>query len=355
MGVTLDDIARVAECSRSAVSNILARGDVRYSRRLRARVAEVARELGYVPNGPARSLITGRSQAIGFVGANWNDPHLFQALSAAGEIVARHRHQLMLSAVTGKTDWCLMLKNRRADLVIPFAGEPDAISVPPELAPWRDRIVSFGWQEDRPKFCRYSVVWSVREEARLVADHLGGLNHRRIAVLSGDYISLRTAVFARCWRERGVEPLILVCPDAGNPMAPDGGLALLGDYPQDRILVTEGADGATQLRAALDRDMATSAVFARNDQIAAEALEAANAMGIATPGRLSVVGSGDYAAGFSCGPRLTSIVPPLTAAIRLILDDYFAALEEKRPQRSEDIQLPVTLHVGQTTGPARPD
>lgn len=64
--VTIIDVARAANVSRTTVSNVL-NGNGGYSEETRQSVVEAARRLGYKPNLAARSLITRSSRLIGLI------------------------------------------------------------------------------------------------------------------------------------------------------------------------------------------------------------------------------------------------------------------------------------------------
>jgi LacI family transcriptional regulator len=64
-GVTIKDIAKRSNLSHTTVSRVLnRRADAFISEATRARILELAREMGYQPNGYARALATGRTHTI---------------------------------------------------------------------------------------------------------------------------------------------------------------------------------------------------------------------------------------------------------------------------------------------------
>lgn len=73
MPVTLKDVALRAGVSRSAVSRTFTDG-ASVSARMRQKVEQAARELGYTPNALASSLTTGRTGLIGLVSNNFHNP-----------------------------------------------------------------------------------------------------------------------------------------------------------------------------------------------------------------------------------------------------------------------------------------
>ncbi len=66
MRVTLKDVAKVAGVSPKTVSRVVNdQGEIREA--TRERVLAAIQELGYRPNRLARSLTTGRTQAVGII------------------------------------------------------------------------------------------------------------------------------------------------------------------------------------------------------------------------------------------------------------------------------------------------
>jgi LacI family transcriptional regulator len=104
--------------------------------------------------------------------------------------------------------------------------------------------------------------------------------------------------------------------------------------------------------ALLDRADRPTGIVAMSDELAAGVLDAAAARGVDVPGQLSVVGFDDTATATSTNPPLTTVNQPLAEkgeiAARLLLD-----LLDGKPGTAETVvELPTTLIVRASTGPA---
>ncbi|MEM5503021.1 LacI family DNA-binding transcriptional regulator [Ahrensia kielensis] len=77
--VTALDVAKRAGVSQPTVSRVFSRGSM-VRKSVREKVEAAARDLGYMPNTLARSLITGKSRTIGVVVAYLNNPFYPEAL-----------------------------------------------------------------------------------------------------------------------------------------------------------------------------------------------------------------------------------------------------------------------------------
>src|SRR5215831_711002 len=82
--VTISDIARELRITKMAVSKAL-RGHKDISEATRGRVAEIARNLGYVPNTTSRSLRFRRTQLIGVVAPSFMYSFFSEVLEGANE------------------------------------------------------------------------------------------------------------------------------------------------------------------------------------------------------------------------------------------------------------------------------
>ena len=91
--VTLLDIAKYANVSRTTASMVLNNKDINVSEETRNRVLEAAKELNYIPNSLARSLSTKKSYTIGFVIPDIENP-FFAEMAKAIEIEAE-KHGLV--------------------------------------------------------------------------------------------------------------------------------------------------------------------------------------------------------------------------------------------------------------------
>ncbi|MDY7040906.1 MAG: LacI family DNA-binding transcriptional regulator, partial [Chloroflexota bacterium] len=107
--VTSKDVAELAGVSRTTVSFVLndAPG-VKISEETRQRVLEAARQLNYYPASAARSLASGRTNAIGLVlcqSANsiFTDAFLPEVIHGLGEVAQESGFRILLESVEDVT------------------------------------------------------------------------------------------------------------------------------------------------------------------------------------------------------------------------------------------------------------
>lgn len=80
--ITLQDIAKYANVSRTTASMVLNDKNINVSKETRNRILEAAKELNYIPNSLARSLSTKKSYTIGFIIPDIENPFFAEMAKA---------------------------------------------------------------------------------------------------------------------------------------------------------------------------------------------------------------------------------------------------------------------------------
>jgi LacI family transcriptional regulator len=171
--------------------------------------------------------------------------------------------------------------------------------------------------------------------AYAAASHLVDLGHRDVAILTHskrlDNIERRIAGCRRALGEAGLD---------GRDRVIYGGHDL------------ESLRGAIKLE--LDRADRPTAIFALTNVCALASINAARGLGLGIPGDLSIVGFDDFDWMSALSPYLTTVAQPVddfaSAAWRLLM----RRLKGDTGTDIERIELPCTLKVRESTGPARP-
>ncbi len=100
---TLLDVARAAGVSRSTAARSLG-GYGRVDPALREKVLEAAKALGYRANSLARSVSSGRSQTIGVVVSDIENPHFSRAVRGVSDVAQAHGMDVILVNTDEKID-----------------------------------------------------------------------------------------------------------------------------------------------------------------------------------------------------------------------------------------------------------
>jgi DNA-binding LacI/PurR family transcriptional regulator len=181
-----------------------------------------------------------------------------------------------------------------------------------------------------------------RAAARSAAEHLRGLGHERVAVLT----------FITALDAAGLMQLDLTVERLA------GYREGLGQAWDDRLVRTCRPNASEPARAAtrdlLALDAPPTAILAMSDVLATGALHAAAELGVSVPTQLSLVGFDDSPAAALSTPPLTTVSQPHEEKGRLAATWLLAAIERGanlRGRRRREL-LPTDLVVRETTGPA---
>ncbi|WP_327410478.1 LacI family transcriptional regulator [Streptomyces sp. NBC_01281] len=294
---TIHDVAREAGVSRGTVSRVLNGGHY-VSPAAQEAVNAAIRRTGYVVNRHARSLITGRSDSVGFLLTEpqerfFEDPNFNVLLRGCTHALAAHDVPLLLMLAgtederrritryitAGHVDGVLLVSSHSGD---PVAEELREAGVP---------LVACGKPIGMGSKVSY-VAADDRDGARDMVRHLLSLGRRRIGMVTGPLDTPggveRLAGYREVLAEAGVEA--------------DDRLIASGDYSR-----ASGEAGAVRL---LERAPDVDAVFVASDLMAQGVLAALHKAGRRVPEDVSVGGFDDSPAATAATPALTTIRQP---------------------------------------------
>ncbi len=324
MAVTIRDVARASGVHVSTVSRAFSAPHL-VNADTRTRVLAVAEGLGYRPNRAARALTTGRTHNIGLIVADISNP-FFPPLIKAAQAQARARDYHVFVADTDEDPQV------EEELIQTLSKQVDGVLLcSPRLS---NRAIE-RLREDVPFVVvnrrirgMPTVLMDVGHGARRAIEHLAGLGHRRIALVSGPSGSwtgrrMRQAATA----VSGVEVTVLG-PNA--PTEPGGQAAA------DEVI----ASGAT-------------GVLAYNDLVAIGLIEGLYERGVSVPADLSVIGVDDIGAGRLNRPKLTTIAMPTAAAGRMAVDMLLQSVGDQAAPTLASLE--TALVVRESTGEVRSD
>jgi LacI family transcriptional regulator len=325
---TLREVAEATGLSTAAVSYAL-RG-IHVSEETKLRVRRAADDLGYEADPIARALAGGQTGLVGVLCGSLED--LWQQQLAAGigrELLAHDRYALILEAggdplreltIAGQ------LRDQRVDGLIVSAVDPSAPG-------WADLaatvpVVSIG---DSLVAARTAgeVLFDNRAGVTLALEHLAGLGHRRIAVLTPSRAS-----------------------------TPDRPAEVHVSAEADRLrlavsVVTSGPalpSATAAARQVLSDPARPTALFCFSDSIAYGGYAAAVELGLRIPEDVSILGYDDHPVSGLLSPGLTTVdweIDGITqAAVKMVL----AAISGK-PRRQRLTRAPRLCIRASTAAP----
>ncbi|GAA3214095.1 GH1 family beta-glucosidase [Nonomuraea helvata] len=323
---TLETVAARAGVSRATVSRVV-NGEAAVSADVRTVVMRAVKELGYVPNAAARSLVTRRTNAIALVLSvpRQGDPltaavvqYVTSMLEGAGKQItlmladtAESHRRIVQQAEARLVDGVVLLPPDRADTLaerlsrtgvpIVLLGKPAITS----LVPYVDVDNTGG--------------------AEAATQHLLARGRRRIGMICGpmDLVAVqdRLAGHRAALHRAGLQPLLA-----------------LADLTR--------ASGAVAARQLLGDDPALDAIFAATDQLAIGALQAAREAGRRVPEDLAIVGFDDIDAASATTPGLTTVRVPLADQALALARLLLSRLEGRH---TTSVVLPTRLVTREST------
>ena len=287
---TMSDVARLAGVDSSTVSRAL---NSRTAASLRpetvAKVLAASEQLGYRPNVLARGLRTQRTHTVGLLLPDVTNPFFPPIIRGIEDALIPSGHVLLIANTdnepTREEQGLDSLVARQVDGMMLATSHLDVATDAERLAGIPTVLVN---RRDRTSQVP-AVLPDDATGVRVVVEHLHGLGHRRIALVSGP---LDTST----GRDRR-DTFVAVCRDLG--------------IPADRVVHADRYDIASGRRAAevlLDADApAPTAIFASNDLLAVGVLTALRSRGLRVPDDISLAGYNDMPLVDLLDPALTTV------------------------------------------------
>lgn len=334
MGVTIKDIAKLANVSATTVSNVINGKTAKTTEETKEKILQLVREMDYKPNAMARSLVNGKSKLIGLIVPDISDPY-FSYMTRAIEDVGRGYGYRVLSCSTYNN-----VKNEH--MIIDELREHcvDGMIVSSSLIKenWQFNdilkikypLVSIGRSiESGEDVC--SVCVDNFKSGYEATKYLINLGHRNIACIAGDE-----------WLQDTRDRI------SGFKKALEDNKIEISD---ERIYcgtnnVETGIKGMNEIFS-VDKDV--TAVVACSDMIAYGVYKSARVHSMTIPKDLSVVGIGDLSFSKIVTPELTTVQEPVEeiaeTAVKMLI-----SIINKKPHEKNEYKYDSRLVIRESTG-----
>jgi LacI family transcriptional regulator len=335
MRVTIQDVASRAGVSPMTVSRVV-NASPRVRPDTRRRVEAAIAELGYVPNRLAQGLSRRRTGAIGLIVPDVANPFFTHVVHGVEDVAWRAGYHVILSNTQAD------LERERGYVEDMLSFHVDGVLIAPVSDRSRPHLRSLTKNGVPFVLIDRSVPGNggdlVRGDsvsgARRLVDHLIGLGHARIAMVT-EVLEVSTS------RDRV----------AGYRQALEAaGLEYRDDFVVVEATATDprsGYDGTLRL---LDLAEPPTAIVAVNNVVAVGVVEAARHRGLEIPGRLALVCFDDIEYASRVSPFLTVMSQPGetfgTLAMQLLLD----RITGRVPERARNVVLPADFIVRASCG-----
>lgn len=329
---TISDVAKRAGVSPVTVSRVINDlGNV--SLATRERVGLAIQELGYVPSGVAQSLRSKRTRSLALIVPDIQNSFWTTVARGVEDAAQSKGYSVFLC----NTDENPAKQRRYLDVVI--GQRVDGVIIAPydsdatNIAPLRDREIATvvidrhieGWDTD-------TVNSDSIAGARALTQHLLGLGHQRIGIITGPATTTTAADRVRGYR--------LALNEAG--LTPDERLIKYGEF--------RSAVGERLTHEVLDAGLAPTAIFAANNVIAIGVIAALEKRGLRVPHDIALVCFDDL-------PNTSLLFPFFTVAAQPVYEVgvnavqlLFSRLEAEAPLRPRHVVLPTRLVIRHSCG-----
>lgn len=327
--LTIRDVAKCAGVSHQTVSRVI-NGDPLVTPETRAKVEAAVTELGYQPNAIARSLAAGRSRTLACLAPNLTDYTFARIIEGAEAECRQHGYFLISSSAPDEATFAALINelapSRRIEGVMVINPYIDNRA---QRLPRNFPVVFIGGQP-RDGLDVDAVTLDDEGAARLAVQHLIGLGHQRIAMITGPLIEDCTQ--DRITGYRAALKAARIKFKAGA--------------------IVEGDWSASSAHQALLQLMKSqhppTAIFAQNDRMALGALRAARDLGLSVPEQLAVIGLDDMPLASYFDPPLTTMRQDMFGIGRTAAQLLVRAVEQPQVQRQQ-LRLPAELIVRHST------
>jgi LacI family transcriptional regulator len=310
---------------------------MRISDDTRQRVLEAARQLNYHPDATARRMVTGRTRVLGFVLRQtadqvFADPLLSQMLGGVSRAAGAQGFHVLFEPIPPDNSvgvYSRLIRERHVDGLIlsgPRFDDQELLQIHEEGA----FIVLLGQLPNTGiPFVDVDNVGG----ARLAVEHLTGLGHRRIGLIT----NAPPPYTASADRLAGYRQALL---DVGIPY--DESLVRYGDFTPH--------SGQAAMMDLLSLSPRPSAVFVASDAVALGALRVLRQAGLTIPDDLALVGFDDIPLAEFVDPPLTTVRIPARGLGWGAADLLMRLLDGEEEIRNPTIVLETELVVRESSG-----
>ena len=326
--IRLVDIANELGVSVNTVSLALS-GSTRISADTRSQVQQKAQELGYVPNGLARSLVKQESNYVGVILRNLNNPVLIEIAREIERALKARNYFMVLMSAEGSAQ--KEIEALRIQQVVGILVYPDFSELNiKQLKSLRSTGFPLVLMSSDGRISGLDVVYMDRTiGAYRATSHLISLGHRNIGYLAGD--ACKTAGYKMALAENGI------AFNERNIVKTDDKISYRSGYEAANVLL-ENSGGIT-------------AIFASTDTFALGAMRYFADRGISVPEEIALVGYDNIEESRYAPVRLTTVAYDIQQEVELAIDLMLRrAGEDETNLQPEIIKLEPELVIRDSCG-----
>lgn len=325
MNVTIKDIAKIANVSHTTVSRALNNSPF-INEKTKNKILQIAKELNYVPNYNAKSLVLNRSYNIGLFFSSISkgtSPSFFHEIIDGVNSVINEKYDIVIKGVDDCSDFNYISTKRFDGIILVSQSESDnpfiydAVNKKIPIVVLNREIVSSNI---------INILSAEKEGAYTAAKYLIENGHKDIAIIEGKN-GFKSSVNRR---EGFINALI------DSKIKINSKYFKQGDYDLE--------SGFKAMEELVKLPKTPTAVFCSNDDMAVGAMKAAQSSGLRVPEDISIIGFDDNVFDSYVTPALTTIMKQ-SKKVSIIGAEKLLDVLNKKQLESEQIYIDTKLIV----------
>ncbi|MEW9670585.1 LacI family DNA-binding transcriptional regulator [Ammoniphilus sp. 3BR4] len=288
MSVTIKDLARILNVSHTTVSRALNNSPL-ISEKTKKKIQDMAKELNYVPNYNAKSLVQNRSYNIGLFFSTISQatsPHFFYETVRGINSIISEKYNLVVEGIDNYNDFTTIDTKRFDGIILMSQSENDNPFIYHVLEKGIPLVVLNREIAD-PSIV--NILSADKKGAYEGVIHLIRNGHQNIALIEG-----KKGFHATVERKEGFFAALI---EKAIPIRKE--YIVQGDYTIE--------SGYYAMKKLLEVKPAPTAIFCSNDEMAVGAMKAIFEVGLKIPDDISIVGFDDSPFSPFTTPSLTSV------------------------------------------------
>lgn len=333
MSVTIKDIARILNVSHTTVSRALNDSPL-ISHETKKRILETAKQLNYVPNYSAKSLVQNRSYNIGLFFSTITQatsPGFFYETIRGVNSVITDTYNLVVNGLDNYKDFRSVDRKRFDGIILMSQSEKDNALVYHALEKAIPIVVL---NRDIAEDSLVNVLSADQKGARVAVSHLIQNGHVDIALIEGE-----KGFQATIERKEGFLKALH-----------DQDISIHGEYIVEGNYTMES--GYNAMRRLLQTNHPPTAVFCLNDEMAVGAMKAIFEAGLRVPQDISIVGFDDSQFSSYITPSLTTVRREISEVGRTGARKLLSIIEGVGASHGEKVYIDTKFIQRDSVGPA---
>lgn len=323
--VTLNDIAKIANVSKSTVSRYLNNGSV--SEKTKNKLDKIIKDTGYQPNRLAQSLKASKSNMIGVIIPRYNSPSTNLVMEGIDTVAYREGIQLMIMNsnlnLNRTKNNIKSLERQKVEAIVLFATLIDE-DLSEQIKHSNIPIILVGQELREVSFLTYQDY----EAGRSIAQHAIDLGHRKILFVGVTEEDHAVGVL----RKKGFYD---VAKKAGAEIK----------FVETEFSRTYSYKKALKFLPEMD----ATYIAAATDHIAVGIFNAGMELGFSIPNDFSLSGFGGYSVTQNVFPNITTVSYPFEDLGKLVIQEVQKIIQSEIENREIRVKLPVELTIQGST------